>query len=49
MENMFIQVDEVCEILGVSRSKVLSSKLNDAPFGRLFRADFRTLQMCQSL
>jgi len=28
---------------------VLSSKLNDAPFGRLFRADFRTLQMCQSL
>ena len=28
---------------------LLSSKLNDAPFGRLFRADFRTLQMCQSL
>ena len=29
--------------------KVLSGKLNDAPSGRLFRADFRTLQMCQSL
>ena len=29
--------------------RLLSSKLNDAPFGRLFRADFRTLQMCQSL
>ena len=28
---------------------VLSGKLNDAPSGRLFRADFRTLQMCQSL
>ena len=32
-----------------SSEGVLSSKLNDAPFGRLFRADFRTLQMCQSL
>ena len=30
-------------------SKLLSGKLNDAPSGRLFRADFRTLQMCQSL
>ena len=30
-------------------NKVLSGKLNDAPSGRLFRADFRTLQMCQSL
>lgn len=29
--------------------RVLSGKLNDAPSGRLFRADFRTLQMCQSL
>lgn len=29
--------------------EVLSGKLNDAPSGRLFRADFRTLQMCQSL
>lgn len=29
--------------------KMLSGKLNDAPSGRLFRADFRTLQMCQSL
>ena len=28
---------------------VLSGKLNDASSGRLFRADFRTLQMCQSL
>ena len=28
---------------------MLSGKLNDAPSGRLFRADFRTLQMCQSL
>ena len=28
---------------------LLSGKLNDAPSGRLFRADFRTLQMCQSL
>ena len=34
--------------LGV-RIMVLSGKLNDAPSGRLFRADFRTLQMCQSL
>ena len=30
-------------------STLLSGKLNDAPSGRLFRADFRTLQMCQSL
>lgn len=30
-------------------TKMLSGKLNDAPSGRLFRADFRTLQMCQSL
>ena len=29
--------------------KVLSGKLNDALSGRLFCADFRTLQMCQSL
>ena len=29
--------------------RMLSGKLNDAPSGRLFRADFRTLQMCQSL
>lgn len=29
--------------------ELLSGKLNDAPSGRLFRADFRTLQMCQSL
>ena len=28
---------------------VLSGKLNDALSGRLFCADFRTLQMCQSL
>ena len=28
---------------------VLSGELNDAPSGRLFRADFRILQMCQSL
>lgn len=46
-EKMYMNVDDVCEILGVS--KVLSGKLNDAPSGRLFRADFRTLQMCQSL
>ena len=32
-----------------SEQLVLSGKLNDAPSGRLFRADFRTLQMCQSL
>lgn len=32
-----------------SGHKMLSGKLNDAPSGRLFRADFRTLQMCQSL
>ena len=31
------------------RQFLLSGKLNDAPSGRLFRADFRTLQMCQSL
>ena len=29
--------------------KLLSGKLNDALSGRLFCADFRTLQMCQSL
>ena len=29
--------------------KVLSGKLNDVPSGRLFRADFGFLQMCQSL
>lgn len=34
---------------GTGAIKVLSGKLNDAPSGRLFRADFRTLQMCQSL
>ena len=28
---------------------LLSGKLNDALSGRLFCADFRTLQMCQSL
>ena len=28
---------------------VLSGKLNDVPSGRLFRADFGFLQMCQSL
>lgn len=32
-----------------SEDELLSGKLNDAPSGRLFRADFRTLQMCQSL
>ena len=30
-------------------NKLLSGKLNDALSGRLFCADFRTLQMCQSL
>ena len=29
--------------------ELLSGKLNDALSGRLFCADFRTLQMCQSL
>ena len=28
---------------------MLSGKLNDVPSGRLFRADFGFLQMCQSL
>ena len=28
---------------------LLSGKLNDVPSGRLFRADFGFLQMCQSL
>ena len=37
------------KIILIGATKVLSSKLNDAPFGRLFGADFRTLQMCQSL
>ena len=37
-------VQQACKIV-----IVLSGKLNDAPSGRLFRADFRTLQMCQSL
>jgi len=31
------------------RPKMLSGKLNDVPSGRLFRADFGFLQMCQSL
>ena len=39
--------DEIQE--AYDQLKVLSGKLNDAPSGRLFRADFRTLQMCQSL
>ena len=30
-------------------NNMLSGELNDAPSGRLFRADFRILQMCQSL
>ena len=38
------------ECVAIHRAhQVLSGKLNDAPSGRLFRADFRTLQMCQSL
>ena len=32
-----------------TKKVVLSGKLNDALSGRLFCADFRTLQMCQSL
>ena len=32
-----------------STDEVLSGKLNDVPSGRLFRADFGFLQMCQSL
>lgn len=36
-------------VIQTTTGKVLSGKLNDAPSGRLFRADFRTLQMCQSL
>ena len=37
------------EIEPKMKTILLSGKLNDAPSGRLFRADFRTLQMCQSL
>ena len=37
-------IADICKV-GI----LLSGKLNDAPSGRLFRADFRTLQMCQSL
>ena len=33
----------------VGNNIVLSGKLNDVPSGRLFRADFGFLQMCQSL
>ena len=39
----------VLDELYVIAAILLSGKLNDAPSGRLFRADFRTLQMCQSL
>ena len=43
------EVEEVIKETCMEISKMLSGKLNDAPSGRLFRADFRTLQMCQSL
>ena len=36
-------------MLIASAGVVLSGKLNDVPSGRLFRADFGFLQMCQSL
>ena len=39
----------IMEKKGIPYDEMLSGKLNDAPSGRLFRADFRTLQMCQSL
>lgn len=40
---------ELVESIKANGVLLLSGKLNDAPSGRLFRADFRTLQMCQSL
>ena len=40
---------ELQKLMFSKENKVLSGKLNDASSGRLFRADFRTLQMCQSL
>lgn len=43
------ELADVLEVIYALCEILLSSKLNDAPFGRLFRADFRTLQMCQSL
>lgn len=47
--NAFLGKYELSESGIKNAREMLSSKLNDAPFGRLFRADFRTLQMCQSL
>ena len=38
-----------CPTCGVKYSQVLSGKLNDAPSGRLFRADLEFLQRCPSL
>ena len=48
IESMHWQLDVTFKE-DANQTLVLSSKLNDAPFGRLFGADFRTLQMCQSL
>ena len=54
----FIRIDEVMALLDVTRDEamdialaagVLSGKLNDAPSGRLFRADLEFLQRCPSL
>lgn len=43
-------VYRVMEKIGLShRPKLLSGKLNDAPSGRLFRADLEFLQRCPSL
>ena len=41
------KVETTIKYLG--ENNVLFGKLNDALSGRLFCADFRTLQMCQSL
>ena len=49
-ENQEWIIDMIQNILiEVLASMVLSGKLNDVPSGRLFRADFGFLQMCQSL
>ena len=54
--NIFLGTDEngapIANILGrdiTEAHELLSGKLNDVPSGRLFRADFGFLQMCQSL
>lgn len=50
-----IQLTSYDELLGINEAEqnnlnqVLSGKLNDAPFGRLFRADLEFLQRCPPL